>query len=76
MWRLYVIYFFVSNSNDRTQVLFENSKGQVEELEIVETKERHGLLRRALPVLSVPLAAVCCVLNIFPGLGEHVTEAN
>ncbi|KAF2353165.1 SPEC3/Stum [Trinorchestia longiramus] len=55
------------------KVVIETASGERQELEIVSSKERHGVLRRALPVLSVPVAALCCILNIVPGLGTLVS---
>lgn len=51
------------------QVLIETADG-VQELEIVSSKEKHGSFRKAVPALPIPLAILCLILNIFPGLGE------
>lgn len=58
------------------QVLIETEDG-VQELEIVESKEKHGTLRKAVPILPVPLAVLCLFLNLVPGLGQflhHTTD--
>ena len=38
---------------------------------IVKVEEKHGPLHKAIPVMPLPLAVTCCILNILvPGLGE------
>lgn len=39
--------------------------------EIIEVREKHGPLYNAIPKMPVPLAILCCILNIgLPGIGE------
>ncbi|CAL4101651.1 unnamed protein product, partial [Meganyctiphanes norvegica] len=54
-------------------VYIETKNGDVEELEIVEAKDRHNLFRKALPILPVPLALLCLLLNLLPGAGTLVS---
>ncbi|GAB6021096.1 hypothetical protein CHUAL_003729 [Chamberlinius hualienensis] len=38
--------------------------------EIIRIKRRHGQLRKAVPIMPLPLAIILCILNIFfPGIG-------
>ena len=40
-------------------------------LTVVKVEEKHGPLYWAIPTMPLPVAIVCCVLNIVvPGLGE------
>ncbi|XP_052768698.1 protein stum homolog [Mya arenaria] len=42
--------------------------------EIVEVREKHGPLYKAIPKMPVPLAVFCCILNIgLPGIGTLVS---
>ncbi|KAH3705264.1 protein stum homolog [Dreissena polymorpha] len=42
--------------------------------EIVEVHEKHGPLYKAIPKMPVPLAILCCILNIgLPGVGTLVS---
>lgn len=39
--------------------------------QIVKIEEKHGVLHRAIPVMPLGLAIICCFLNIvLPGIGE------
>ncbi|XP_069178153.1 protein stum homolog [Procambarus clarkii] len=58
---------------ENNKVLIETEDGEIQELEIVETKEKMGTLRKAVPTLPVPLAALCLLLNLIPGLGTFVS---
>ncbi|XP_042210251.1 protein stum homolog [Homarus americanus] len=58
---------------ENNKVLIETEDGGVQELEIVATKEKLGTLRKAVPTLPVPLAVLCLVLNLIPGLGTLVS---
>ena len=41
---------------------------------IVDVKEKHGSFRAAVPCMPLPMAIICCILNLFtPGLGEYIT---
>ena len=41
---------------------------------IVKVEEKHGPLYWAIPTMPLPVAVVCCLLNIVvPGLGESVS---
>nr|XP_053652164.1 protein stum homolog [Cherax quadricarinatus] len=55
------------------KVLIETEDGEVQEFEIVESKEKLGTLRKAVPTLPVPLAVLCLILNLIPGLGTFVS---
>lgn len=38
--------------------------------EIIEVREKHGPLYNAIPKMPVPVAILCCILNIgLPGIG-------
>ncbi|ELT93042.1 hypothetical protein CAPTEDRAFT_105621 [Capitella teleta] len=42
---------------------------------IVKIEEKHGPLHRAIPVMPLPLAIVCCLLNLFlPGVGTLISS--
>jgi len=48
---------------------------QIVEPEIIEVREKHGPLYKAIPKMPIPLAIFCCLLNIFlPGIGELADE--
>nr|XP_027220625.1 protein stum homolog [Penaeus vannamei] len=55
------------------QVLIENEDGEIQEFEILASKDKHGALRKAVPTLPVALAVCCLVLNMVPGLGTMVS---
>ncbi|XP_042870274.1 protein stum homolog [Penaeus japonicus] len=58
---------------ENNKVLIENEDGEVQEFEILASKEKHGTLRKAVPTLPVSLAICCLVLNMVPGLGTLVS---
>ncbi|KAK3598377.1 hypothetical protein CHS0354_034551 [Potamilus streckersoni] len=40
-----------------------------DDVEVIEVGEKHGPLFNAIPRMPIPVAVVCCILNIFvPGL--------
>ncbi|ROT70878.1 hypothetical protein C7M84_010822 [Penaeus vannamei] len=55
------------------RVLIENEDGEIQEFEILASKDKHGALRKAVPTLPVALAVCCLVLNMVPGLGTMVS---
>lgn len=57
---------------ENNKVMIE-TEGGVQEFEIIESKEKHGTLRKAVPILPVPLAVLCLFLNLVPGLGTFVS---
>jgi hypothetical protein len=43
---------------------------------IVKIEEKHGPLHRAIPCMPLPLAVLCCMLNIVaPGIGKYLWSA-
>lgn len=56
---------------ENNKVLIDTPDG-VEELEIMESKDLHGIFRKAVPVLPMPLAVLCLILSFVPGLGTFV----
>ncbi|MPC23536.1 Protein stum [Portunus trituberculatus] len=38
----------------------------------MDSKDRHGIFRQAVPVLPMPLAVLCLILSFVPGLGTFV----
>ncbi|XP_071080150.1 protein stum homolog isoform X1 [Haliotis cracherodii] len=45
-----------------------------EKAEIIEIAEKHGPLYNAIPCMPLPVAVMCCVLNILiPGLGTIIS---
>jgi hypothetical protein len=49
-------------------MMLRGDDGELREYEIVSTRERESVFQRACPVVPVPLAIICCLLNIVPGL--------
>ncbi len=49
-------------------MMLRGDDGELREYEIVSTRERESVFQRACPVIPVPLAIICCLLNILPGL--------
>ncbi|XP_064622949.1 protein stum homolog isoform X2 [Lineus longissimus] len=48
---------------------------QEQRYEILKIEEKHGPLHNAIPVMPLPLAIVCCLLNIgCPGLGTLISS--
>ena len=42
---------------------------------IVNVKEKHGSFRVAVPCMPLPMAIICCILNIFtPGFGKYIAQ--
>ncbi|CAD5117065.1 DgyrCDS5886 [Dimorphilus gyrociliatus] len=42
--------------------------------EVVKIEEKHGPLHKAIPIMPLPFAALCCLLNIgCPGLGTLIS---
>ncbi|XP_074655906.1 protein stum homolog isoform X2 [Tubulanus polymorphus] len=59
------------NSLQPPQPLGQTSGGY----EIVTVEEKHGALHNAIPCMPLPLAVVCCILNIgIPGLGTIISS--
>ncbi|XP_047487814.1 protein stum homolog [Penaeus chinensis] len=58
---------------ENNKVLIENEDGEIQEFEILASKDKHGTLRKAVPTLPVALAICCLVLNMIPGLGTMVS---
>ncbi|KAK8386583.1 hypothetical protein O3P69_010899 [Scylla paramamosain] len=56
---------------ENNKVLIDTPDG-VQELEIMGSKDRHGIFRQAVPVLPMPLAVLCLILSFVPGLGTFV----
>ncbi|XP_050725605.1 protein stum homolog [Eriocheir sinensis] len=56
---------------ENNKVMIDTPDG-VQELEIMESKDRHGSFRKAVPALPMPLAALCLILSFVPGLGTFV----
>lgn len=59
-----------SSNNFLRQVFIEDKEGNVTRLEVVEVKEKMGLLRKAVPTLPLFFAIIFCLCNtVFPGTG-------
>merc|ERR1719499_275504 len=54
---------------DGNPMLRRGSDGAVREVEVVGVRERESVFERACPVLPLPLAVFCLVLNLVPGAG-------
>lgn len=66
-------------NNDEQDQIFRQLKKQKsvqisDKTEIVEIREKHGPLYKAIPRMPVSVAVLCCVLNILvPGLGTFIS---
>ena len=47
--------------------MFRGDDGELREYEVVSTRERESVFQRVCPVLPVPVAVICCLINIVPG---------
>merc|ERR1719499_1564890 len=54
---------------DGNHILHRGSDGAVRAVEVVGVRERESVFERACPVLPLPLAVFCLVLNLVPGTG-------
>jgi hypothetical protein len=53
------------------QVYVQEKDGNMTKLEVVEVREKMGLLRKAVPILPTPIALIFCLFNaILPGTGK------
>ena len=50
-------------------MLRRGSDGEVRQVEVLGIRERESIFQRACPVLPLPLAVFCFVLNLVPGAG-------
>ena len=48
-------------------MLVQGPDGEMVECEIVSSKDHESLFVKNAPVLPLPFAIICCVLNIVPG---------
>jgi len=52
------------------QVFVQDKDGNMTKLEVVEVREKMGVLRKAVPILPTPIALIFCLLNaVLPGSG-------
>lgn len=43
-------------------------------LEIVSVREKHGLFRKAIPKMPLPVSVLLCLMNVLvPGTGEYIS---
>ena len=49
-------------------MLYRGDDGEMREYQIIETHEHESVFQKACPVLPVPLALICAILNLFPGM--------
>ena len=50
-------------------MLYRGSDGEVRQVEVLEVRDRESTFQKACPVLPLPLAVLCFVLNLIPGAG-------
>jgi hypothetical protein len=56
-------------------MMFRGPDGLLREYEIISTRDRVTFFQKACPVLPVPLAIICCFLNIIPGKQNKLLTA-
>lgn len=62
------------HSRIRLEGVFSRSRLERSGFEIIKVHEVHGRFRKAIPIMPLPLAIFCCILNIgAPGIGTLVT---
>ena len=52
--------------------MVRGDNGEMVECEIIETRDHENLFAKNAPVLPLPLAIFCCILNFVPGLGTWI----
>ena len=50
-------------------MMVKGDDGEMVECEIVSTRDHESVCSKHAPVLPLPVAIICCILNIVPGLG-------
>jgi len=51
------------------------SQGPYKGYTVVKVEEKHGVLHRAIPAMPLPLAIICCIINIIaPGVGTLLSS--
>ena len=53
-------------------MMVKGPDGKMIECEIVATREHESIFMKNAPTLPLPLAIICCILNIIPG--KHILE--
>ncbi len=48
-------------------MMVRNADGEMVECEIVATREHESVFAKNLPILPLPAAIFCAILNFFPG---------
>jgi len=56
-------------NEDKQTMMVKGPDGKMIECEIVATREHESIFMKNAPTLPLPLAIICCILNIIPGLG-------
>jgi len=54
---------------NKETMMVKGPDGEMVECEIVSTRDHESMFNKHAPILPLPLAIICCILNIVPGLG-------
>ena len=49
-------------------MMVKGDDGEMVECEIVSTRDHESVCSKHAPVLPLPIAIICCILNIVPGM--------
>ena len=58
---------FVQTHDDGKHMMIRGDDGEMREMEIVATRDKLSAYQIACPILPIPMAIICGVLNIIPG---------
>ena len=58
---------FLVQLTDKQTMMVKGPDGEMIECEIVATRDHESYFTKNAPILPLPLAILCCLLNIIPG---------
>ena len=47
--------------------MVKGEDGEMVECEIISTRDHESIFHRNAPILPLPMAVICCILNFLPG---------